>query len=120
MKTITFPLQSGMKGEAVAGLHEGLRLLLKRQVVQVTGTGAATFDERLNTEVTARAYGESTRALVTLFQQSRGLPSTGIVDEVTAKALNTTLTGLAATELAAAATTGEGLRVVAGQVRRDD
>jgi hypothetical protein len=118
MNRIKFPLQPQAQGDAVADLHEGLQLLLKRQVLQVTGTAPAALEERLRVEQTQRVYGPSTRLLVSLFQQSRGMPASGSVDEPTANGLNTALAGLGA--FASATVPGEALRVVAGQVRRDD
>jgi hypothetical protein len=119
MKTITFPLQMGTKGDAVAALHEGLQLLLAKHVVQVTGTDAAAFDRGLKSEVVAKGYGESTRLAVMLFQQARGLPPTGSVDEATAKALNTTLTALGTVDPATGAV-ADAVHVVAGQITRYD
>jgi hypothetical protein len=118
MNRIKFPLQPQSQGDAVADLQEGLQLLLKKQVLQVTGTAPAGLEDRLRVEQTQRVYGQSTRLLVSVFQQSRGLPSTGAVDEPTAKTLNTVLAGLGAFE--AAAVPVEATRVVAGQVRRED
>src|SRR3989442_714168 len=118
MNRIKFPLQPQSQGDAVADLQEGLQLLLKRQVLQVTGTAPAGLDERLRVEQTQRLYGTSTRLLVSVFQQSRRLPSSGAVDETTAKTLNTVLAGLGAFETAAA--TVDATYIVAGQVRRED
>src|SRR5262245_52292046 len=115
MNRITFPLQPQTQGDAVANLHEGLQLLLRRQVLQVTGTVPAGLEDRLRVEQTQRMYGQTTRLVVSVFQQSRRLPSTGAVDEVTANALNTELARLGAFDAAAAAAV-ETTRVVAGQV----
>ena len=76
MNRIKFPLQPQSQGDAVADLQEGLQLLLKKQVLQVTGTAPAGLEDRLRVEQTQRVYGQSTRLVVSVFQAFSEQPST--------------------------------------------
>lgn len=119
MNRITFPLKQGMQGAAVAGLQDALQACLESGVL-VPGDEAARreLSEALNRERIDQKYGSATLKLTSIFQQERTLPSTGEVNELTAKALNEMLQrfGLLDTPRI----NGNGSHVVTGEVRRLD
>ncbi len=89
MRKIGFPLGRGQRGAGVSNLHRILGALLDR-----AGLLADDDDERdrsrlaLEPERESGEFGEATHALVSAFQQSRGIDATGEVDEVTAAAIH--------------------------------
>lgn len=98
MNKITFPLKSGMQGQAVNDLQEGLQLLLDRGLV--LANDAATRKElttALAPERQSKTFGNATAKAVSIFQQEKRLlsPAGGVpggeVDAATANALNAVL-----------------------------
>jgi hypothetical protein len=89
MNRISFPLKRAMRGAAVADLQDVLQLCLERSVLLPADDAARReMSEALKRERTEQTYGSATAKLVSLFQDGRGLPASGEVDEPTAKALN--------------------------------
>lgn len=116
MDRIIFPLTSGMRGQYVANLQEGLLLLLQKGVIQVAEEERPFFEERLRQEQQEQVYQDITQRLVFTFQEQHRLAPNGEVDEPTANALNAVLQELGAFGPA----TRDEQRLVGGQVRRDD
>lgn len=96
MDRITFPLEPGRQGKAVADLQDGLRLLLGKDVYPFDEADRQALAERLRIERAAGEYDHATRRLVQLFQAQRELESSGAVDGPTARALNAILEELGA------------------------
>lgn len=96
MNRITFPLRRGAQGQAVADLQDALELLLERGELLDSDEGAERpeLSAALQRERAERLYGSGTAKLVAIFQREHRLEPTGDVDETTAAALNTLLTGL--------------------------
>ena len=94
MNKVISPLKMRMKGPAVADLQDALQLCLERNVILADQPQArqqlwAAFRPERDNE----SFGPTTRKLVRIFQQERGLlgprgKSSGEVDERTANALN--------------------------------
>lgn len=92
MNRVTFPLTTKMRGPSVSDLHAVLQLLLDRQVILADDETARKREfKALNKEQTGQIYGVTTKKLVALFQDSRSLKSTGVVDKATANELNALL-----------------------------
>jgi hypothetical protein len=118
MNRITFPLKRQMQGAAVADLQDALQALLERGVLLGSDEAAPQdLSEALKRERVAQAYGSATFKLAGLFQRARALPSSGEIDEATAKALNELLQQFGLLDAPPAAGSG---RVVSGTVRRED
>lgn len=117
MNKIIFPLKRQMRGENVADLQDGLRLLLEKGIFQLAGHELQTFRQRLHPERSEKTYGSITAKLVGVFQDQQHLPSSGEVDEATAKALNDVLEQLV--ELPQPDASAQ-QRVAGGSVRREN
>jgi hypothetical protein len=77
---ITFPLQPGMQGSAVADLQDALLLLIERQVIKTfpapnrpTVEELQALAQRLKQERTQSTFGDATRELIRYFQIQQGL-----------------------------------------------
>ncbi|MBI4519155.1 MAG: carboxypeptidase regulatory-like domain-containing protein, partial [Deltaproteobacteria bacterium] len=116
MNKIIYPLKPEDRGEPVADLQEGLRLMVVKGVLQLSPDDRKTLGERLQHERAEISYGEATYRLVRLFQQQRHLEPTGRVDEHTANVINAILEQLGAFRPAPQ----DQQRLVGGQVRRED
>ncbi|MBD2114975.1 MULTISPECIES: neuraminidase-like domain-containing protein [Cyanophyceae] len=98
MQPISFPLQFGQQNLEIANLHKGLRLLLDKQIIQLSEQ-QQSLEEELANEEREQRYGDATAGLILTFQwQTAGLPAEDgrLVDEATARALNEALTQLGA------------------------
>lgn len=92
MNKITFPLNQGMRGTAVADLQDALQQCLKRRVLLANDERARReLSAALKRERTGQIYGAATQKLVAAFQEERRLQASGEVDEPTAAALNALL-----------------------------
>lgn len=76
MKTITSPIRPSERGEAVANLQQALSAL----------NFSISNDER-----SAAFFGDTTTAAIRRFQEAFRIPTTGFVDEATAKNMNDNL-----------------------------
>lgn len=116
MNRITFPLNSGMQGSAVADLQDALQLFLDRRALLANDEGARReLSEVLKRERAEQTYGGATEKLVTIFQEERRLEISGAVDEATAKAMNALLQEWGLLEQ-----TNSPRLVVSGAVQRED
>ncbi len=115
MNKIFFPLTMEMRGQGVADLQDGMRLLLERGILQLSDADRQTLEARLNDERAESIYLQATRTLVRLLQGQRQLQPSGAVDEPTARELNAVLGGLGAFSPAT-----DQHRLVGGQVRNPD
>lgn len=92
MNPITFPLNRMMQHPEVGDLHNALQLLLNRGVLLADDERSRRdLPHALRREQAERTYGEVTFKLVSRFQEEQRLPTSGEVDEPTAKALNAIL-----------------------------
>ena len=103
MNQITFPLQPGQQGPAVADLQDALLLLISHQFIKTfpapnrpTAEELQALAERIKLERTQSRFGDATRQLLRFFQNQQGLGDhlDGIVEATTAAALNRLLTVL--------------------------
>lgn len=117
MNKIISPLSADMRGEAVADLQEALRLLLDRGAILRDDEGARReLSVGLEREQSTQSYGEATRKLVGIFQETHRLEVSGEVDERTAEALNKQLRELGLLDRKSEPAS----RIVTGTVRRED
>ncbi|MBK8173675.1 MAG: hypothetical protein IPK60_25515 [Sandaracinaceae bacterium] len=122
MNKIISPLNPGDRGDAVADLHDGLALLLKKNLLAADN---AQEQKRLLTVIkrdrVEKIYGDNTVLLVKLAQQTFQLEPSGSVDEKTARVLNERIGGfdVPVDPVEPGAPLGE-KGVVSGQVLRDD
>ena len=101
MNKITYPLKPRQKGNAVANLQEVLLYILKHKRNLLTPRPVMSpvphppdwkkVESELRREQRKRYYGKTTKWLVTNLQYHLHLPSTGVVDEATADAINALL-----------------------------
>ena len=97
MNRITAGLQSGSQGAEVANLQDGLLLLLDRRVLDLPDADADQLAGGLKRERRTSTFSDVTAKVIGLFRERRGLPpADALVDEATAKALNTALAELGA------------------------
>ncbi|MBK6796742.1 MAG: hypothetical protein IPG76_08100 [Acidobacteria bacterium] len=88
MNKIIFPLRTGMRGDGVADLQDGLFLLMEKGVIRLPAAEARPFVERMRAERAGATFGDLTRKLVAVFQEQHNLEPSGGVDERTAATLN--------------------------------
>ncbi|MBD1822981.1 peptidoglycan-binding protein [Cyanobacteria bacterium FACHB-DQ100] len=98
MRLITSPLRYDNQGSDVANLQAGLRLLLNRQMIQISDGERQSLEAALAYETQQQVYGDATAGLITIFQRQFQLPVTGEVDHATAERLNQILSQLGALE----------------------
>jgi peptidoglycan hydrolase-like protein with peptidoglycan-binding domain len=92
MNKITFLLNSGMYGPAVADLQDALQLFLAQAVILDQDEPArGVLSESLKTERAEQLYGRATSQLVSIFQEKHGIQSNGDVDDPTAQTINALL-----------------------------
>ena len=92
MNKITFLLNAGMQGSAIADLQDALQLFLERRAILANDERARReLSEALKPERAEQSYGQATQTLVSIFQNERRLQASGEVDEATAKAMNALL-----------------------------
>lgn len=92
MSNVTFPLRTNQRGETVAELHAALDALIARDALMADDRDArANLLSALATERERSRFGATTRRLIVAFQAEHNLESTGVVDEPTAKAINSLL-----------------------------
>lgn len=91
MNKIIFPLKLRMRGDSVANLQDGLRLLLEKGIIQLNEADRRAVDERMRAEIDKKTYGPATSELVGLFQKQNHFEPSRTVDEATANALNALL-----------------------------
>src|SRR5262245_51313173 len=94
---ITFPLQPGMQGAAVADLQDALLLLIIHQIIKSgvepnwpTADELQALTQRLTPERAQSTFGDATSQLIRYLQNQQGLSDepAGIVEAKTAAALN--------------------------------
>ncbi len=93
MNKITFPLNQGESGAAVADLQDALMELVGRGILLAAESdlNRARLLVGLRRERAEQSFGSTTNRLVRQFQQEKRLEATGAVDERTANALNALL-----------------------------
>ncbi len=104
MAIITAPNKKGDQGAAVASLQDALLFLLEKAPTIVPDTERASLIDGLRRERSAQTYADITSKTVLLFQQTTqkqfSLKATGVVDEMTAAALNHMLAEIGAPGIA--------------------
>jgi hypothetical protein len=94
------PVRRGAQGAAVAVLHAGLLLLLRKQIIGASDAARRALEKALAPEVRDQVYKDQTAKLVALVQKQFArrfaLKATGIVNKATAAALNTLVAELGA------------------------
>lgn len=85
------PVGQGGHGDRVAGLQDGLRLLLDRRALRIDDAGRHEIEQMLAAERQERRYSDGTARFVAAFQRQHGLDETGEVNEATAARLNEAL-----------------------------
>ncbi|MFB7287798.1 neuraminidase-like domain-containing protein [Actinacidiphila glaucinigra] len=117
MEKIAFPLEPGMRGPAVGNLQDALQLLLDRAAILASEPDLrAELTDALQPERAEAMYLDTTKRLVSTFQEERRLKVHGIVDQRCADALNAVLRAWG--EISAGASARS--YYVSGQVRRED
>jgi hypothetical protein len=91
MTRISFPIQPGAHGEAVADLQDALLRLLNLGLLALVPAEHQTAAATLSAERAETTMGEETRRLLLAFQAQRQLPQSGTVDRETAAQLNAQL-----------------------------
>lgn len=69
MKAIIPPINRDNLGAEVTNLQDGLLLLLRREVIQVSDEAQRILEERLPMEQRERVYGDYTLEAVNAFQK---------------------------------------------------
>jgi len=111
MKRFFFLPKPNPHGQGLDQLHTTLRLLLDRGVLAV----GEDLDAALKREAESKTFGDATRKLLRIFQEKRRLSVTGLLDKLTADALNRLLE-----EFGAFDDDREGAYVVRGKVQLAD
>jgi hypothetical protein len=95
MKPVTFDLQAGSQGRLVASLQDALVILLARGRI-LSGDPQFRHEllEAMEAEHSETAFRDATQKIVSIFQEEHGLEPQGVVDERTARALNSMLRDL--------------------------
>src|ERR1035437_2830476 len=91
MKRVTFPIECGTRGAAVADLQDALRWLLDNALIPIAPAERRIAAEKLRAERAEAKPGEQTSKLVAAFQQQFQLHVSGTVDQETAAQLNAQL-----------------------------
>jgi peptidoglycan hydrolase-like protein with peptidoglycan-binding domain len=92
MNRIKFPLRPRMQGPEVGNLQDALQLLLGRALVLPRDeAGRRELSAAIQREHTEQIYAESTRKVVSVFQEEQRLQASGEVDGPTANELNDVL-----------------------------
>lgn len=123
MNKVTFPLKSGSQGAAVGDLQDALQACLDRKAILANDDGARReLMALLRRERANQTYSDGTAKLVSIFQEGRNIPPSGVVDEPTANALNGLLKewGLLDPATPPPGPAVPQSFVVSGQVQRDD
>jgi hypothetical protein len=102
MRSVVAPVNTTSSRESTSNLQEGLQYLLDHGGVHIGDADRAAYAELLAREGRDGRFSDGTSRLVGVFQEQRGLPITGEVNDQTAEALNAVLRKLGAFDDAAA------------------
>ncbi|HBP89132.1 MAG TPA: PA14 domain-containing protein,virulence plasmid 28 protein [Nitrospiraceae bacterium] len=91
MDPVTFPLQRGDEGPAVANLQQALLLLIDKEVLRLSANLRPSLRESLVAENSQKKFESGTAKTIGTFQEQYQLPSTSQVDAATSEAINRVL-----------------------------